>query len=267
MGIAVRYTESVKVVIDNLRAGLLAVIAVLIAASVLVGPAEGTTGLATYDRALSPRLTGWDDPRLRRGDETDLAFATRVTDVVSDAIYHCEPSEPQSLLSPLVATGEGILHPAHLRCGFCHQSAFVLAEALVRGGISAYARGLNGHVVTALSLDGTEYVADPDYGVMPFAIDWDDALPSALAAYVAVPDSEQPRVRRAYGTADDDGPYYTMAHLRSLAERQDAALAFGPLLILVALVVVTLERKHVRVDRMIVGRVRRTDNADVDVTG
>jgi hypothetical protein len=159
-----------------------------------------------YDYAVAAPLSSYDDPRVQREPrENPLAYAARATDVVFRAIYHCEPTQTQqqtwatALLSRVtsdVPSAEGVLNPRGLRCGFCHQVAFGLAEILRRNGISgADARGLDGHVITTFEQDGRSYAADPDLGVAPFVVDWDD------------PDQLQDAVRVAYRGYDDNPDY------------------------------------------------------------
>lgn len=125
----------------------------------------------------------------RRNGEAVLPYVTRVNRAVSEATYHCEPTTPQTwaaaLLapaSPVVGNREGILDAEHLRCGFCSQVAFVVADILDRNGVPATGRDLDGHVVAAFNHGGRDYVADPDYAVDPFVAEWgnDRQLTSAV---------------------------------------------------------------------------------------
>lgn len=183
-------------------------------------------------RAASP-LAGWDDPRIvRRSDETPMAFAARATRNIFYATYACMPTRyAQSAAAWLAARqlgseimAHGYLDASIVRCGFCHQRAFLRANALERAGIEdAEVFGLNGHVVTRFQLNGQSYFADPDYGVGPFP-----AQPGALAATVRRVYAEYENVNEMvgiYANEADSAPYESMLWLRTLAEHQRRATA------------------------------------------
>jgi hypothetical protein len=181
-------------------------------------------------RAAEGYLSGWADERLRRRDgEDDLAFAGRLTTQVYRATYHCDAAEARQSLSASLAAARapetstyGYLDPSIMRCGFCHQRAFVLAEALRRGGlIDAKAFALNEHVVTLFSKEGRYYLADPDYGVGPVLYDG--------STYSSIPDTHYAQIvdpatltilKRAFTHTVDDEPYMTHEWLMALALRQ-----------------------------------------------
>jgi len=205
-------------------------------------PASNSEVLGGLSRALIDPVSGFDDRRFERlPGETDLAYATRATALVHAAIYHCQYLDfDQTWMTALVARffpaffsrDVGILDPAGLRCGFCHQVAFVLAEILARNGIdTAQAWGLIGHVVTRFEIDGMSYCTDPDYGVGPFPTPWDDPeiLERIVTAYYrnAITEEEKAAiVIDAYVTVDDNARYYTMPRLRSIAAEQRAILQY-----------------------------------------
>jgi len=184
-----------------------------------------------YSHAAEPHLAGWTDQRLRRIDgEDDLAFATRVGGIVHRATYHCESSETgQSWAAHIAAErapevrSYGYLDPRIVRCGYCHQRAFILAEALRRGGIeSAQAYSLQEHVITLFSVGDRYYIADPDYGVGPVIYDGSTytRLPDTAYAPLGLNAETIAILRRAYAQPGDDEPYMSHEWLMSLALRQ-----------------------------------------------
>lgn len=142
-----------------------------------------STRLATpgYSYAVTSPLKGWLDPRLRRKPgETDMPLASRLNKEIFNARYHCDFRETSRLIENIAALTfrdrfreVGLLYPEHL-CGFCHQSAYILSRAMTNNGIDAIPLGLNGHVVTLMSLDGTAWLFDPDFGLGPF--EYGDAI-------------------------------------------------------------------------------------------
>jgi len=192
-----------------------------------------------YYAASDIPLTGWSDPRLQRRDgEVDSDFADRVTDQVFRSIYHCAPTYYDQewataiigRVNPTFLGDQGVLDPAYVRCGFCSQVSFILAETLTRAGIHArpYSLG-DGHVVTELVLDGDSYLADPDIGIGPFVVPWGD--PEAVAMtirtqYAGVPSASwRDLIVEIYSDHSDDGPYYSMEFLEQIAENQGQVLA------------------------------------------
>ncbi|UCI07153.1 hypothetical protein [Mesorhizobium sp. B1-1-8] len=109
--------------------------------------------------------------------ESQLGYVKRVTDVVHLSTFNCDPTEfSLSWLDRLFlwrsgnpsAFAEGMLVKDRFTCGFCHQRAFLVHQALKRNGIASDVFGLNGHVVTRVNIDGKQYYTDSDYGVGPF---------------------------------------------------------------------------------------------------
>jgi hypothetical protein len=206
-----------------------------------------------YHYAIDPPLTSYSDPRITREvGEPALVFAARATRAVHFATYHCMTDEgwPSGAIKaeaaqPGLFSEIGVLSLAHFTCGLCGQRAFIVADALDRAGIPAKVVGLVGHVVTLFSHDGHDYVTDPDLGVMPFQapflfsnprrrrIDRGKAHRQLLRENVT---KAYAYVRTLYGTdffnmvvgfylsTDDTVEYYTMEHLRAVAERQAAVL-------------------------------------------
>lgn len=148
------------------------------------------TGVAGYNFAITEPLSGRGDPRLvRQPGESTLSYVRRATRGAYQAVYHCDPTETQTWATSTLAfvSGgafpgrEGVLTPDALRCGFCSQVSAVLAQALRANGVpSARMRGLDGHVVVTFRERGGEYVADADYGVGPWAVDWTDPAATAI---------------------------------------------------------------------------------------
>lgn len=185
-------------------------------------------------RAIDRPLSGWDDPRMRRAPgEADLEFATRAMREVHEATYHCNANQSSQTLAAHLAAeavaetaSYGYLAPDIMRCGFCHQRAFLLAEFLRRGGISnAQTYALQGHVLTLAQIDGQYFMLDPDYGVGPILYHG--------PTYAAVPDDHyaavvDPRtlevLREPFSRADDDVPYMTHDWLLATAAQQANAV-------------------------------------------
>lgn len=197
------------------------------------GPAPDTDGLAGYNWSPSPMLSGFDDSRLdRREGETALTYSARVSRAVDDAVYNClDLNMAQSWLLGALAwigvtdAGEGVLAPTGLRCGLCHQVAYVAARALTNAGIPAHPLGLNGHVVTAFIVGENAYVIDPDLGVGPLQLDAPDLAGMATALYLPKAGEEWTNVIvDIIASREDNEPYYNMAYLDQIAERQGVVL-------------------------------------------
>jgi hypothetical protein len=192
-----------------------------------------------YSYATQARIGSWNDPRLaRRKGESALDFAGRITTVVHKATYHCAATEiGQSWWTALayrlglLNVEQGLLSLETFRCGFCHARAYIVAGALRKGGIAdATALSLYGHVVTTFHLDGQRYVADPDFGIYPFALPED---PTALRK--AVERNYSPVVR-FHGilaivtvvdiyTSTENNTAFDFAYLNGLRQSQDKILA------------------------------------------
>jgi hypothetical protein len=215
----------------------LACSAAVIAACVLpfvempTGKSPAMVPLRGYSEAVAPRLIGWHDPRLRRlPDEPDLAFATRLNGVVSDAIYHCDYAAAPRLVDRLVVAlfgaNEGLITPRALVCGFCHQSAYVLARALSNAGLKALVLGLNGHVVTAIDVNGQRLIFDPDFGVGPFRyaeLSMERTMRSYTSAFMGnLPSLTS--LRDALRVTVDDAEYRPMRELDLIELKQSGLL-------------------------------------------
>jgi hypothetical protein len=175
-------------------------------------------------------LSGWTDGRLRRQlDETDMDFVTRLTATVHRATYHCDAKQVNQTWAASIAAKRapetstyGYLDPSVLRCGLCHQRAFILSEALRRGGMAgARAFGLNGHVITLVEVEGRNYISDPDYGVGPILYNGNTytQIPDTHYAAVVSPAVVE-SLRGAYAVTTDDADYVSHDWLITLALRQ-----------------------------------------------
>ena len=178
-----------------------------------------------YDFAPDSRLIGWNDPRLVRANgENDLTFAARLTTNVHRATYHCEMGQDWGSYGLLAIEG--------FVCGYCHQRAYILAKALLNGGLSsATMLGLNGHVVTVFTHDNQLYAADPDYGVLPFALPPDPAAIATKVRAVYGPVGQLHGsallnlIVDAYSTTSNNS-YYNMQTLQSISASQAATLGY-----------------------------------------
>ena len=199
---------------------------------------ERKTGNPGYGHAAIDYLSGWGDSRLKRKEgESDLDFVLRMNSTVHKATYHCGPTDDRRLVEHLVfilddyfgsggtlnSRHQGFLTP-DLRCGLCHQRAYILAQSLVNSGIHAIVQGLNGHVVTLVELNGTKLLFDPDYGVGPIDYVNYDAVEIRNLYYRAGVNLPA-EVADFIVTQKDDDEYYTMTHLGDLSLRQDRLLA------------------------------------------
>jgi hypothetical protein len=195
-------------------------------------PTSAPNGPPGQSRATAPYLTGWADARLRSADgESTLDFATRVTGVIYSATYHCRVEERGQTLAAALAAPRapevdsyGYLDPSILRCGFCHQRAFVLAEALRRGGVdNARAYAIGGHVVTLFQMGDHYYVADPDYGIPPTKFESSTVASIPQRLYADRVDASTLQIlTSAYQSMDDDVDYVSHEWLMTLAARQMA---------------------------------------------
>ena len=191
---------------------------------------ENSSGLRSYYYAVAEPLDGYSDPRLvRLAGESDMDFARRALAAVSDALFHCEDnSAKQSWLLRTVTAlklvtkeSQGLLVPTKLRCGLCHQVAYILARALRTGGLEAEAFGLSGHVVTRAKLQGETYYLDADVGVGPF-LGSDPNLKQTLeVVYKGATNEDQAmRIVGMYMSTADNQPYYSNASLDGISQRQ-----------------------------------------------
>ena len=193
-----------------------------------------------YSYATEARISSWDDRRLvRRGGESALDFAGRVTFVVHHATYNCAAEAiGQSWWTALsyrlgLLDGEqGLLSLESFRCGFCHARAYILAGALRKGGIAdATALSLYGHVVTTFLLDGERYVADPDFGIYPFVLPDDtEALRRAVEKNYS-PIVRYHNVLTVVTISDiyasrENNTAYSFEYLNNIRESQDEILAW-----------------------------------------
>lgn len=131
-----------------------------------------------YSHPIEARLLDWSDTRLqRRPQEGDFEFVSRLNDVVFRSFFHCEPDDRArpiddlawQLLSllPTRYLEHGLLYPKSIRCGFCHQAAYMVSRAATRAGVQVLPWSLNGHVVALAYIDENIYIFDPDLGVGP----------------------------------------------------------------------------------------------------
>jgi hypothetical protein len=192
-------------------------------------------GLPGYNAAIESPLSGFDDPRLQRASgEGDLAFAERMTLQVFRSTYHCDytftghtwATAVVAAINPTFLADQGVLTPSGFRCGFCHQRAWILAETLTRGGLEASSLGLELHVVTTFDHHGRTYVADPDAGVTPFEVNWDDRsrLEATVRDRYTMPRAE---LYIRIFLAADEFTHFSMPYLRAVASGQDLILRAG----------------------------------------
>jgi hypothetical protein len=176
--------------------GLLVLIGVALTVVNVVGLARG---LALYpvgrefgegERSLARTrpIAGFSEVR-RRLDESDEAYAARVTRAINGHLVHSAGSRfPRvSALQNWILWLLGAVAPSRFQnlefrnarfalqrgFGLCSQAALALADLLGRAGIPAEIAVLEGHVVvTAETAAGRWTVLDPDYGVtIPMTLD------------------------------------------------------------------------------------------------
>lgn len=145
---------------------------------------------------LPIRLHILSDRKFSRGDEESvLGWSRRISSMVHLTTSHCAP-EPTNLSwvekylherwpDSASLFSEGVLVRSRFYCGYCHQRAYFVHEALVDEGISSEVFSLEGHVVVRFWVAGEIFVLDPDYGIGPFR--WSDDEQELLT-----------RVRREY---------------------------------------------------------------------
>lgn len=184
------------------------------------------------------------DPKvwLKRENESELAFAGRISRQVHNSTYHCSPTEftlspVETVLSTALQIftfgtdvfgwNQGLLSMNRLVCGFCHQRAYFVAKVLRDNGIDAKTYGLTGHVVTHFAADGRQWLVDPDYDVPPlqYDVDPESLLSAATDRYEVASWSNQLMVANMIATKSDNGPYYSNEYLDTLVQRR-AALFF-----------------------------------------
>jgi len=177
---------------------------------------EGPT-LAELPAAAFARIDG----------ELDLEYAARMTKLVHLSTYHCEPTDHQlSLPGMLVRAAmelvgrspqfeQGLIRKRSLRCGFCSERAIALSKVLSDHGLGSHAQGLNGHVTSMFTIDGVDYLTDPDYGVGPFSYNSTESELKEIYASSVLPDNAK-LVAGIIANRTDDAIYYGEAYLNNL---------------------------------------------------
>lgn len=177
--------------------------------------------------ATQPKLIGWNDERLvRKTDETDMEYATRMNKVVGSSFYHCLRSSQENVFEMVAFRFSktcqrfGFLQPSRY-CGFCHQAAYILTKVLNTQGIDAYPLEMHGHVCVLMKDGNKEYIFDPDYVVGPMLYQDD------MTVYIPKLYGAHPSYRPLYppfSTNKDDNKFYTMEILRGAEEEQNIIL-------------------------------------------
>ena len=191
-------------------------------------PDAGRAGMATSTLRL---ISAFPDSTFDISEsEAPLGYVKRVTDLVHLTTYHCNPKNYQlSLLERLslrlsgspTTFDQGILVKHRFGCGFCHQRAFLVHQAIGRNGLDSIVFGLNGHVVVKVTIEDKEYLTDPDYGVGPFAYTADvTALDADVRrSYATAPSANLDLISGIYTTLENNGPYAAKT-LESIYESQ-----------------------------------------------
>jgi hypothetical protein len=163
----------------------------------------------------------------RLDGEKDIDYVARMTTLVHLSTYHCEPWEHQLSLPGMIvqnamaAVGrdpqfyQGLILKRTLRCGFCSERAIALSRILSHHGIESHAHGLNGHVASIFTVDGVEYLADPDYGVGPFAYNAPAADLREIYLSSSIPELID-LVVPIIADRTDDYPYFEPSYLDGL---------------------------------------------------
>lgn len=193
-------------------------------------PTQGL--LPGYSFATQTPITSWSDTRLlRRAGESDIELGTRLTQVVFQSYYHCDTDDGARPIDKLIyqllpnqVIRHGFLSPANMRCGFCHQSAYLLSRALTLQGVMAWPRGLKGHVVALAQIDGKQLIFDPDFGVGP--VEYSDYNPDSIRSVYAQTGKWIPELEPVYATNQDDGLYSSM-HMLVVREWLQRGVTFA----------------------------------------
>lgn len=159
--------------------------------------------------------------------ETPLVYVSRVTEKIYSATYHCLPTDNSlSMVEEAVSWAgkalgydpqfdQGLFGFNRLKCGFCSERAAAVTHVLRLNGMDAITLGINGHVITKVTIDGAVYYTDPDYGVGPYLAD----LPADKIRKVYL-QSVMPKlagiVAEKVVDKSDDEPYYTDEYLQGL---------------------------------------------------
>lgn len=179
------------------------------------------------DWPTMPKLSGWDDERLKRkSNESDLDYATRVNNVIGSSYYHCEWSTKENIFELLASFFSktwkevGFLQPGR-NCGFCHQVSYILSKVLNNNGVEAYPIGINGHVVVIVKNKNVEYIFDPDYAVGP--LEYKEDMRADIPTNYGADDVFWSRLSLPFTTKKDDAPFYSMTWLND-AEREQGKI-------------------------------------------
>jgi len=169
-----------------------------------------------------------------------LPFAYRLSTIVHESTYHCDPSDFQlSFIERRIADymiwrhetnfgwKQGLLDD-RLLCGYCHQRAYLLAKHLQKNGIDAITYGLTGHVVVLAILDGSKYLLDPDYGTVPMNYQLEgDALKSEIYAAYASSAWDNSAIVYPMIASRGDNRAYNPGYIDAVAENQLALRALA----------------------------------------
>jgi hypothetical protein len=164
----------------------------------------------------------------RLESETDLGYVRRMSRLVHNSTYHCEPTDSRvSLIERVLfleaedSLEEGFLVRDRFYCGFCHQRSYVLGLILREHGLQATVFALTGHVVLEVVVNGTPYIADPDYGVDPFPYSNDDStLASLVKARYGDDVARSVGLTDMYLTRKNNTPYFNTPTLDKFASQQ-----------------------------------------------
>ncbi|TGQ50944.1 hypothetical protein EN836_26575 [Mesorhizobium sp. M1C.F.Ca.ET.193.01.1.1] len=177
-------------------------------------PGAGTAGITAI--SIVPIASIPNTALDMTGGESKLAYVKRVTDIVHLSTFNCQPSDfSLSWLDRIFLAlsgnpsvfSDGVLVKDRFVCGFCHQRAFLVHQALQRNGIESDVFGLNGHVVARVSIEGKQYYTDPDYGVGPFAARPESLEDVVRSTYLLAASGDLDQLSGFYTSAGDNGTY------------------------------------------------------------
>lgn len=225
---------------------------------------ESDEPIAGYTYIEGPTLAELPRSAFARGEgETDVNYAARMTMLVHHSTYHCDAGDHQLSLPGLIVQSamrlvgrdpqfyQGLVRKRTLRCGLCSERSIALSKILSDHGLDSYAQGLNGHVASKFTVNGIDYLADPDYGVGPFPYASTEAELRQIYSASSIPDLTD-LVLPIIADRTDDYVYFERSYLdglkalRSIFYRSSAVLAAVAAALGCALVTLALLAMYLR---------------------
>jgi hypothetical protein len=179
-------------------------------------------------------------------DSSDLnnkiLYGNAMMAFVHNDTFHCKYYQTHnkvhylaSLLLPILFKEYGLIDWRYFQCGFCHQRNLLLTRILNASGFDAKLIGLDGHVITEITIEKEKYWVDADYGVnifkKPLEVEVERVVREAYSSTRFTNNKETPELKKrkfdqlikAYQDYSNDS-YYDLTFMRWLEKSQRIAL-------------------------------------------